>query len=319
MSREEATELAQAAGARVASSVSKKTSFVVAGESPAPSSRRRRRSASRSSTRPSSCGDWRDVKQDPYVRYRGAGPLMPSAQLAVGILARVAASSRDPSVRPSLRDALGQRHDLARPAAEADAATGSRPRSAPRARCSCSARGIAWCIWQHNGQRNLCDRGVRPAFHAGMGGGLVVRARRELRDAVPVHARVLERREPTGGRLALPPREPRWRVLAGGAPTWLDRRSSWDLGRPRAASSARSGQTIVDSRRRRWTSRPHRGRRIVGAVVADPVVRPAPPRSPRGSCGRSARARQRCDAAQAVAVVRSPMPPRHARPRPDVR
>jgi DNA ligase (NAD+) len=34
MSREEATELAQAAGARVASSVSKKTSFVVAGESP---------------------------------------------------------------------------------------------------------------------------------------------------------------------------------------------------------------------------------------------------------------------------------------------
>jgi DNA ligase (NAD+) len=34
MTREEATELAQAAGARVASSVSKKTSFVVAGESP---------------------------------------------------------------------------------------------------------------------------------------------------------------------------------------------------------------------------------------------------------------------------------------------
>jgi len=34
LSREEATELAQAAGARVASSVSKKTSFVVAGESP---------------------------------------------------------------------------------------------------------------------------------------------------------------------------------------------------------------------------------------------------------------------------------------------
>jgi DNA ligase (NAD+) len=34
MSREEATELAQAAGARVASSVSKKTSFVVAGENP---------------------------------------------------------------------------------------------------------------------------------------------------------------------------------------------------------------------------------------------------------------------------------------------
>ena len=34
MSREEATELAQAAGARVASSVSKKTSFVVAGEGP---------------------------------------------------------------------------------------------------------------------------------------------------------------------------------------------------------------------------------------------------------------------------------------------
>jgi DNA ligase (NAD+) len=34
MSREEATELAQTAGARVASSVSKKTSFVVAGESP---------------------------------------------------------------------------------------------------------------------------------------------------------------------------------------------------------------------------------------------------------------------------------------------
>ena len=34
MSREEATELAQAAGARVASSVSRKTSFVVAGESP---------------------------------------------------------------------------------------------------------------------------------------------------------------------------------------------------------------------------------------------------------------------------------------------
>jgi DNA ligase (NAD+) len=34
MSREEATELAQAAGARVASSVSKRTSFVVAGESP---------------------------------------------------------------------------------------------------------------------------------------------------------------------------------------------------------------------------------------------------------------------------------------------
>ena len=34
LSREEATELAQAAGARVASSVSKKTSFVVAGENP---------------------------------------------------------------------------------------------------------------------------------------------------------------------------------------------------------------------------------------------------------------------------------------------
>jgi DNA ligase (NAD+) len=34
MSREEATELAQAAGARVSSSVSKKTSFVVAGENP---------------------------------------------------------------------------------------------------------------------------------------------------------------------------------------------------------------------------------------------------------------------------------------------
>ncbi len=34
VTREEATELAQAAGARVASSVSKKTSFVVAGESP---------------------------------------------------------------------------------------------------------------------------------------------------------------------------------------------------------------------------------------------------------------------------------------------
>ena len=34
MTREEAIELAQAAGARVASSVSKKTSFVVAGESP---------------------------------------------------------------------------------------------------------------------------------------------------------------------------------------------------------------------------------------------------------------------------------------------
>jgi DNA ligase (NAD+) len=34
ISRDEATELAQAAGARVASSVSKKTSFVVAGESP---------------------------------------------------------------------------------------------------------------------------------------------------------------------------------------------------------------------------------------------------------------------------------------------
>ena len=34
MSREEATELAQAAGARVASSVSKKTDFVVAGENP---------------------------------------------------------------------------------------------------------------------------------------------------------------------------------------------------------------------------------------------------------------------------------------------
>jgi DNA ligase (NAD+) len=33
-SREEATELAQAAGARVTSSVSKKTSFVVAGENP---------------------------------------------------------------------------------------------------------------------------------------------------------------------------------------------------------------------------------------------------------------------------------------------
>jgi DNA ligase (NAD+) len=34
ITREEATELAQAAGARVASSVSKKTSFVVAGENP---------------------------------------------------------------------------------------------------------------------------------------------------------------------------------------------------------------------------------------------------------------------------------------------
>ena len=34
MTREQATELAHAAGARVASSVSKKTSFVVAGESP---------------------------------------------------------------------------------------------------------------------------------------------------------------------------------------------------------------------------------------------------------------------------------------------
>ena len=34
ITREEAAELAQAAGARVASSVSKKTSFVVAGESP---------------------------------------------------------------------------------------------------------------------------------------------------------------------------------------------------------------------------------------------------------------------------------------------
>ena len=34
MTREEATELAQAAGARVASSVSKKTDFVVAGENP---------------------------------------------------------------------------------------------------------------------------------------------------------------------------------------------------------------------------------------------------------------------------------------------
>jgi len=34
MSREEATLLAQAAGARVASSVSKKTDFIVAGENP---------------------------------------------------------------------------------------------------------------------------------------------------------------------------------------------------------------------------------------------------------------------------------------------
>jgi len=47
LSREEATELAQAAGARVSSSVSKKTSFVVVGENRAPSSRRPSRSASR--------------------------------------------------------------------------------------------------------------------------------------------------------------------------------------------------------------------------------------------------------------------------------
>ena len=58
MSREEATELAQAAGARVASSVSKKTDFVVAGrERRAPSSPRPSSSASRSSTRRSSAND----------------------------------------------------------------------------------------------------------------------------------------------------------------------------------------------------------------------------------------------------------------------
>ena len=45
ISREEATELAQAAGARVASSVSKKTSFVVAGENPGLQAREGRRSS----------------------------------------------------------------------------------------------------------------------------------------------------------------------------------------------------------------------------------------------------------------------------------
>ena len=51
----QATELIEAAGGRVAGSVSKKTDAVVPARRPAASSRRRRRSASRSSTKPNSC------------------------------------------------------------------------------------------------------------------------------------------------------------------------------------------------------------------------------------------------------------------------
>ena len=58
LSREEATEAAQAAGARVASSVSKKTDFVVVGRARAPRPRRPNSSASRSSTRRSSASAW---------------------------------------------------------------------------------------------------------------------------------------------------------------------------------------------------------------------------------------------------------------------
>ncbi len=69
-SRQEAEEAVRAAGGKPASSVSKRTDYVVAGPVPAPSSRRRPISASRCSTPMAFGGCWRARR--PTLRWRRA-------------------------------------------------------------------------------------------------------------------------------------------------------------------------------------------------------------------------------------------------------
>ena len=183
--REDATASAQAAGARVASSVSKKTTFVVAGRESGHEAHEGGGAGRRGDRRgrvPAPSG--RDgMPRRRATRFRGPSPR--SAAALQILLAVVGASARSYDAVGSSRAALRHvRAARARPSAPVYGRDTGRA-AVPHGSLLGASRSlvspltwatiVVWLIWQHHATANLWARGLpRPAYPARLGGRMVV-------------------------------------------------------------------------------------------------------------------------------------------------
>ena len=151
LTREEAAELAQAAGARVSSSVSKKTSFVVAGESPGSKLAKAETARGRGDRRgrvPAAARPMMPKRpQAMTARATVVGALL--ATVAVLDVVRVWAISTEASILRAVRDGAAFSLSDARASDERlGVLTGWYV-------ILIVGSAVAWCVWQHRAHANL--------------------------------------------------------------------------------------------------------------------------------------------------------------------